>query len=64
VFSRDSPGDILVTISYGWETPEFYKKWMGRADTKLIDMMTQPHLEIGCVQSKYANDHKGKRAVQ
>ena len=56
VVSRDSPGDILATISYGWETPEFYKKWMGRADTKLIDMMTQPHLEIGCVQSKYAND--------
>ncbi|MFZ3168466.1 MAG: hypothetical protein WA130_12690 [Candidatus Methanoperedens sp.] len=56
VVSRDSPADILATISYGWDTPEFYKKWMGRAEPNLIDMMTQPYLEIGCVQSKYAND--------
>jgi hypothetical protein len=27
VISRDMPGKILATISYGWESVEFYKKW-------------------------------------
>ena len=25
--SRDTPGKILATINYGWESIEFYKKW-------------------------------------
>lgn len=55
VVSQSSPADILATISYGWETPDFYKKWIRRADPEMIEMMTHPHLEIGCGQSEYAN---------
>jgi hypothetical protein len=25
--SRDTPGKILATINYGWESVEFYRKW-------------------------------------
>lgn len=56
VVSQGSPAEILATISYGWETPEFYKKWMRWADPELIEMMTHPHLAIGCWQSEYAKD--------
>lgn len=56
VVSQGSPAVILATISYGWESPEFYKTWMGGAEPELLEMMTHPHLEIGCVQSKYADD--------
>lgn len=56
VISKDTPGDVLATISFGWETPEFYKKWMGRADPAMIEMMTRPFLDTGCRQSEYAND--------
>jgi hypothetical protein len=56
VISKDSMNDIQATITYGWETPEFYGKWMTFCDNKLIEMMTRPHLEIGHRQSKYSND--------
>ncbi|MCZ7397838.1 MAG: hypothetical protein O8C59_04955 [Candidatus Methanoperedens sp.] len=56
VVSVDSPSEILATITYGWETPKFYKKWMIMASPELLEMMTHPHLEIGHRQSKYAND--------
>ncbi len=41
----DSPEDILATISYGWETPKFYKKWMGTVNQEFMEMMTHPFLE-------------------
>jgi hypothetical protein len=53
VIPRDSQYE-MATITYGWETPEFYKKWMTFGDNKLIEMMTRPHLEVGQRQSKYA----------
>ncbi|MDW7728337.1 MAG: SEC-C metal-binding domain-containing protein [Candidatus Methanoperedens sp.] len=54
--SDDSPEDILATINYGWESPKFYKKWMGAAaDSDMIKMMTRPILEISCRQTEYAN---------
>lgn len=56
VISKESRNEILATITYGWETPEFYKKWVKYYDNELIEMMTRPHLEIGQRQSKYAND--------
>ena len=52
----DSPEDILATISYGWETPKFYKKWMGTVNKEFMEMMTHPFLEISCPQSEYAKD--------
>ncbi len=55
VVSEGLPAKILATISYGWETPGFYKKWMRGADPDLIEMMTHPYLEISCPQSEYAN---------
>jgi hypothetical protein len=56
VISKDSMNEILATITYGWDTPEFYRKWMKYFDNELIEMMTHPHLEIRQKQSKYAND--------
>jgi hypothetical protein len=55
VISKDSQ-DEMATITYGWDTPAFYRKWMTFGDNKLIEMMTHPHLEIGQRQSKYAKD--------
>jgi len=56
VSSKDALNKILATISFGWEAPEFYKKWMPTDDPELIYIMSHPHLEIGCWQSEYAND--------
>ncbi len=56
VVYEGSPAKIFATISYGWETPEFYKKWMKRDDSEFFDMMMHPHLAIGCWQSEYAKD--------
>ena len=33
VISRSAPTSILATINYGWESPEFYTKWLHDAET-------------------------------
>jgi len=29
VIEEKAPGDVVATINYGWETPEFYRSWLG-----------------------------------
>jgi len=55
VISKDSLGEVLATITYGWETPGFYKKWMRFGSHEFIEEMTHPQLETFSRQSKYAN---------
>ncbi|HLD05383.1 MAG TPA: hypothetical protein VJG90_06705 [Candidatus Nanoarchaeia archaeon] len=43
---------ILATIGYGWESLEFYEKWMG--DAQLAPEVKGPVLELGGFQSEYA----------
>lgn len=50
VLSPQFPGQILATISYGWEAPEFYEKRVGPAGRE----MTGPFLEPLGAQSRYA----------
>ncbi|MBA3713959.1 MAG: hypothetical protein H0W76_16135 [Pyrinomonadaceae bacterium] len=53
VLGRTSGSRVWATISYGWESGEFYERWVGRAeegaDTK------GPYLDPFNPQSRYAN---------
>lgn len=44
--------NILATIGYGWESLEFYRKWMGSDD--FIQDVKGPILELGGSQTKFA----------
>ena len=47
------PRRILATIGYGWESVEFYTKWM-YGDEKIARSITGAYLELGGIQSQYA----------
>ncbi len=47
------PHQIFATIGYGWETVEFYTKWM-HGDEEIARTMTGAYLEIWGIQSSYA----------
>ena len=51
-----SPVDktVLAIIAWGWEGPEFYKRWMGDDDPVMIREMQGPNLNLGSAQSEYA----------
>ena len=44
---------ILATIGYGWETVEFYTKWM-HGNKEIARSITGAYLEVGGIQSEYA----------
>ena len=46
--------DIKAVIAWGWETPEFYAKWMGDNDPLIIRDLIGPTLNLGSPQSKLA----------
>ena len=46
---------ILATIGYGWESVEFYTKWM-YGDEKIARSITGAYLELGGIQSQYAQN--------
>ena len=48
------PRRILATIGYGWESVEFYTKWM-YGDEKIARSITGAYLELGGIQSQYAS---------
>jgi hypothetical protein len=50
VLSPQFPGQILATISYGWESPEFYEKHVGPFGAK----MARPFLDPLGHQSRHA----------
>jgi hypothetical protein len=35
VVEERAPEEVLATISYGWEPPEFYERWYGSGDPPL-----------------------------
>lgn len=53
VWAENSPGEILATIGYGWESEEFYKEWM-HGDEETAKEMRGPELESMQPQSALA----------
>jgi hypothetical protein len=53
VVSRDDPRNILATINYGWESVEFYKKFM-HSDEKVAEYAIGAALDILNFQSDLA----------
>jgi hypothetical protein len=49
--SSSNHSNIIATISYGWESYDFYKKWSGEDDPEMIEKMRVPTLNIGSPQS-------------
>lgn len=45
---------VLAVISFGWESEEFYSKWMGSTDKQTIKDLKGPILNLMSPQSKYA----------
>mgnify|MGYP006971072752 FL=1 len=52
VFSKTKK--IEAVISYGWESPSFYSKWMRSSDPHVISAIKGACLNIGSYQSKLA----------
>ncbi len=51
--------EIIATITYGWETEAFYRKWFGGGDSEMSRMAVKEMVGLGLnsasPQSKYAN---------
>lgn len=52
VVSRDPSVPVLATINYGWESRDYYAKWMG--DAKFADEAYGAQLELSGRQSQFA----------
>ena len=44
----------MAVIAYGWESPEFYEKWMGDNDPLIINELKGPVLNMASPQSNIA----------
>lgn len=53
VVEANPPRRILATIGYGWESEEFYTKWM-HGDKEIARSITGAYLEHWGLQSQYA----------
>jgi hypothetical protein len=49
------PHQVLATIGYGWESAEFYTKWM-HGDKEIGKQITGAYLETWGTQSQYAQN--------
>ena len=47
-------GRVVATIAYGWESTEYYVKWLGRDDPAAISSLQGPALNLGSPQSELA----------
>jgi len=45
---------IEAVIAYGWETLEFYARWMKASDPEILKMLKGPVLNLGSSQSELA----------
>ena len=45
---------IVAVIAYGWESADFYARWMGDDDPQVIMDLKGPVLNLGSPQSKWA----------
>jgi len=46
-----SKREVKAVIAYGWESPEFYARWMGDDDPEIIKKLEGPVLNMGSPQS-------------
>jgi hypothetical protein len=46
--------DVAAVVAYGWESRDFYVKWMGDDDPNVIDDLQGPVLNLASPQSKQA----------
>ena len=46
--------DVEAVVAYGWESRDFYVKWMGDDDPNVIDELQGPVLNLASPQSKQA----------
>lgn len=46
--------NVEAVIAYGWESPEFYARWLGDDDPTMIEELRGPVLNLGSPQSKLA----------
>lgn len=55
-FSVVSPpkSEPVAVIAYGWESPEFYARWMGDDDLLMMEQLCGPALNLSSPQSKLA----------
>ena len=47
-------GRVVATIAYGWESTEYYVKWLGRDDPAVISSLKGPALNPWSPQSELA----------
>lgn len=45
---------VEAVIAYGWESPEFYARWMKDDSPEIIEQLQGPILNIGSPQSRLA----------
>jgi len=46
--------EVKAVIAYGWESPEFYARWMGDDDPEIIEELQGPVLNMCSPQSSLA----------
>jgi hypothetical protein len=46
--------NILAVIAWGWEDREFYTKWLGDSDPRIINDLIGPALNLASPQSNHA----------
>jgi hypothetical protein len=46
--------EVEATVAFGWESRDFYVKWMGDDDPLVIDDLRGPVLNLGSPQSRQA----------
>ena len=46
--------DVKAVIAYGWESPEFYARWMRDDSPEMIEELQGPVLNMGSPQSSLA----------
>ena len=49
-----SQHDLKAVVFYGWESPDFYRKWYNDDDPEMIAEMKGPALNMNSPQSKHA----------
>ena len=49
-------GQVLATIAYGWESEEYYAKWLGSDDPAVIFSLKGPALNTWSPQSELAHE--------
>lgn len=54
VRSQDAPGEVLATINFGWESVEFYTRWM-HGDRESGEQIASGSLDLPHLQSPYCD---------